>query len=94
MPRYSFKIDQCPPEEGYGWCFVTSRTIGRSRAMRSLPRLQKMHGLFRKSLKMPSLLASYGAKIWLQKGAARAQPEIELEADQLKIQFWGVVACA
>lgn len=19
MPRYSFKIDPCPPEEGYGW---------------------------------------------------------------------------
>ena len=19
MPRYSFKVDPCPPEEGYGW---------------------------------------------------------------------------
>lgn len=36
---------------------------------------------------MPSLLASYGLKIWLQKGTAGAQPEIELEADQLKVQF-------
>lgn len=92
MPRYSFKVDPCPPEEGYGWVLryfeddweiPGYEVFAAPHAVGWMKRVEYENAKFAGELWVEEMIATYG-------GDSGGRPESESDSTQLsfKLDEW------